>query len=128
MGTSRKVALVTGGSRGIGQGVAKELALTGFDLAINGRRPESDVLSQISDLKSAAHVLYFSGDVANLSDHTKMLDAIRGRFGRLDVLVNNAGVAPQVRADILDATPESFDRLMSINLGPYFLPRQLPTG
>jgi 3-oxoacyl-[acyl-carrier protein] reductase len=123
MGIQRKVALVTGGSRGIGLGVAMALGSNGFDLAVNGRREESDVASAISDLKSTgADVLYCQSDVASLPDHAKMLQTIRDRFRRLDVLVNNAGVAPETRADILDASVESFDRLININLrGPYFL-------
>jgi NAD(P)-dependent dehydrogenase (short-subunit alcohol dehydrogenase family) len=111
--TIRKVALVTGGSRGIGLGVARELAKSGFDVAITGRRDAREVGNEFA---------YFQSDVANLEDHAKLLDQLRARFARLDVLVNNAGVAPEVRADILDATPESFDRLIRINLrGPYFL-------
>lgn len=123
MSTSRKVALVTGGSRGIGLGVALALARAGFDVAINGRRGENDVRESLTAIAEAgAASLYCRADVANLADHAPMLDAVRARFGRLDLLVNNAGVAPSVRADILDATPESFDRLISINLrGPYFL-------
>jgi NAD(P)-dependent dehydrogenase (short-subunit alcohol dehydrogenase family) len=69
-----------------------------------------------------AKTVYCPSDVADLSGHVKLLDQIQLTFGRLDVLVNNAGVAPLVRADILEATPESFDRLIGINLrGPYFL-------
>src|SRR4051794_24900002 len=108
MANSRKVALITGGSRGIGLGVARELAASGYDLAINGRRPDADVASVLDELMSrGARALYVQGDVADLRDHQKMLDAIRDDFSRLDVLVNNAGVAAQPRADILDATPES---------------------
>jgi NAD(P)-dependent dehydrogenase (short-subunit alcohol dehydrogenase family) len=120
---SRPVSFITGGSRGIGLGIARELAAGGFDVAINGRRDASEVTNVISELKSAGgEAIYCQGDVADLSDHAKMLEQIRGRFGRLDVLVNNAGVAPDVRADLLDAGPQSFDRLISINLrGPYFL-------
>ena len=123
MQSQRKTALVTGGSRGIGLGVAKELAKSSFDIIINGRREESEVTQAISELRSlGVDVLYCTADVGNLSDQSKLLDAIRNRFGRLDVLVNNAGVAPEVRADILEATPESFDRVIGINLrGPYFL-------
>ncbi len=119
----KKVALITGGSRGIGFGVAKRLAMDGFDVAINGRRDASDVANAIADLqKLGAAVEYCQADVASRDDHAKMLAAVEKRFGRLDVLINNAGVAPSVRADILDATDESFDRLISINLrGPYFL-------
>jgi 3-oxoacyl-[acyl-carrier protein] reductase len=123
MANARKVALVTGGSRGIGLGVARALASGGFDVAINGRRDSTDVAPVIAELKSLGiDALYCQADVASLNDHKLMLDQVRERFGRLDVLVNNAGVAPEVRADILDATPESFDRLIRINLrGPYFL-------
>jgi len=118
-----KIALITGGSRGIGLGVAMALAKSGFDVAINGRRDASDVADAIKQLEAAgAKVLYCQADVASSDDHKKMLAAIKDRFGRLDVLVNNAGVAPSVRADILEAGEESFDRLIGINLkGPYFL-------
>jgi 3-oxoacyl-[acyl-carrier protein] reductase len=123
MANKKKVALVTGGSRGIGFGIATALARSGFDLAINGRRPASDVTETLQKLKNdGARSLYLQGDVADRADRAKMLHQIEREFGRLDVLVNNAGVAPDVRADLLDATEESFDRLMSINLkGPYFL-------
>ncbi len=120
---TRRVALVTGGSRGIGFGVALELAAAGFDLAINGRREQADAAEAIAKLQSAgAKVLYVRGDVADRNARSNMLEEIRKTFGRLDVLVNNAGVAPDVRADVLEASEESFDRLISINLkGPYFL-------
>lgn len=121
--TNKKVALVTGGSRGIGLGVAKHLAKSGFDVAINGRRPLADVQPVLDELKAlGSDPLYCPADVASQADHATMVDAILAKFGRLDALVNNAGVAPDVRADILDAGPESFDRLIGINLkGPYFL-------
>jgi 3-oxoacyl-[acyl-carrier protein] reductase len=121
--TSKKVALVTGGTRGIGLGISQQLARDGFDLAVNGRRPEADVAATLGDLrKLGAEVLYCRADVADATDRGQMADQIRAKYSRLDVLVNNAGVAPDVRADLLDATEESFDRLISINLrGPYFL-------
>jgi NAD(P)-dependent dehydrogenase (short-subunit alcohol dehydrogenase family) len=119
----KRVALVTGGSRGIGRGVAEAMADSGFDLAINGVREEgqvSDVLEAIAG--RGAQVAYCRGDVSVPADREAIVDAVRARFGRLDVLVNNAGVAPSVRADILDATEDSFDRIVGINLkGPYFL-------
>ncbi|QDU54794.1 3-ketoacyl-ACP reductase [Aeoliella mucimassa] len=120
---AKRVALVTGGSRGIGLGVAQSLARAGFNVVINGRRPENDVAESLASLQLlGADTLYCQADISQLDDHAKMLDTIRERFGRLDVLVNNAGVAPDVRADLLDASPESFDRLIRINLrGPYFL-------
>jgi len=121
--SKNKVAFITGGSRGIGLGVAKELAKAGFNVAINGRRDDAEVAPVLAELKAlGVDALYCRGDVADLPDHARMLDQIREKFGRLDVLVNNAGVAPSVRADVLEASPESFDRLISINLrGPYFL-------
>ncbi len=127
MPNSKKVALVTGGSRGIGLGIAKALAAAGFDLTINGRRDASDVAPVIADLQSAgAKVLYLQADVSDRALRGEMITHIEKAYGRLDVLVNNAGVAPDIRADILDAGEESFDRLVSINLkGPYFLTQQV---
>ena len=121
--TPKIVALVTGGTRGIGLGISQQLARDGFDLAVNGRRTEADVAAKLDDLKKfGAEVLYCQADVAEAADRANMVEQIRAKFGRLNVLVNNAGVAPEVRADLLDATEESFDRLISINLrGPYFL-------
>jgi 3-oxoacyl-[acyl-carrier protein] reductase len=120
---SKKVALVTGGTRGIGLGISQQLARDGFNLAVNGRREEVDVATTLDELKKlGTEVLYCQADIASAADRAKMVDAIRQKFGRLDALINNAGVAPDVRADLLDATEESFDRLISINLrGPYFL-------
>jgi NAD(P)-dependent dehydrogenase (short-subunit alcohol dehydrogenase family) len=120
---TRRVALVTGGTRGIGLGISQKLAADGFDLAVNGRREESEIADTLDALRSAgADVQYCRADVASADDREKMIAGIRERFGRLDVLVNNAGVAPNERADILDAGEASFDRLISINLkGPYFL-------
>jgi NAD(P)-dependent dehydrogenase (short-subunit alcohol dehydrogenase family) len=119
----KRVALVTGGGRGIGRGIAVSLAESGFDLAINGVRDAAQVAETVAALeKLGAAVEYCQGNVAEAADRQAVLDGVRKRFGRLDVLVNNAGVAPTERADILDATEESFDRLISINLkGPYFL-------
>src|SRR3954463_5227513 len=121
--TFKRVALVTGGSRGIGRGVAEALADSGFDLAINGVRNAEQVADVMSALrKCGADAHYVQGDVSVADDRQAIIDAVRARFGRLDVLVNNAGVAPNVRADILEASEDSFDRVVGINLkGPYFL-------
>jgi 3-oxoacyl-[acyl-carrier protein] reductase len=120
---SKRVALVTGGSRGIGRGIAEALADSGFDLAINGVRDAAQVGDVLEAIASrGADVAYCRGDVSSAGDREAIVDAVRSRFGRLDVLVNNAGVAPNVRADILEATEDSFDRVLGINLkGPYFL-------
>jgi 3-oxoacyl-[acyl-carrier protein] reductase len=119
---SRKVAAITGGGRGIGLGISTALAKEGFDLALCGQREESEVESLAGLRQLGAQVLYAKADVAKTADREAFLDAIRKRFGRLDVLVNNAGIAPKVRADILEAGEESFDDLIRVNLrGPYFL-------
>jgi NAD(P)-dependent dehydrogenase (short-subunit alcohol dehydrogenase family) len=119
----RKVALVTGGARGIGYGIAECLAQDGCDLVIGDIQEESAVAEALAGLKKlGAEVLYCRADVSNAAARAQMLEAIQARFGRLNVLINNAGVAPKVRADILEATEESFERLIKINLqGPYFL-------
>jgi NAD(P)-dependent dehydrogenase (short-subunit alcohol dehydrogenase family) len=120
---SKPVALITGSSRGIGLGVAASLVGSGFDIAVNGVRPAADVAAALESLaKRGAAVEYFQGDVGSAADRQSIIDAVRTHFGRLDCLVNNAGVAPSVRADMLDAAEESYDRVMNINLkGPYFL-------
>ncbi len=121
--TSRRVACITGGARGIGFGIAQALARDGFDIVIADIREESAAAEPVRALESlGAKVLYGMCDVSNAAARKALIERIRAVFGRLHVLVNNAGVAPSVRADILDATEESFERLMRINLqGPYFL-------
>lgn len=119
----KRVVLVTGGTRGIGLGVARALTAKGFDLAVNGVREEAAVASVVDELRAAGgEVHYVRGDVGERDDRARIVSAVRERFGRLHVLVNNAGVAPKERADVLEAGEESFDRLIRINLkGPYFL-------
>jgi 3-oxoacyl-[acyl-carrier protein] reductase len=121
--SAKRVALVTGGSRGIGLGIAEALADSGFDVAINGVREVAAVEDVVQSLaRRGSEVVYCRGDVAVAAERHGVVDAVRARFGRLDVLVNNAGVAPAVRADILEASEESFDRIVGVNLkGPYFL-------
>ena len=119
----KPVALVTGGSRGIGYGIAEHLADAGFDLAINGVRPEAAVGDALDALRNrGSDVIYCPGDVASMQSRAQMMERIKSHFGRLNVLVNNAGVAPKERRDILEATEESFQHMLSTNLqGPYFL-------
>jgi len=122
--------VVTGGSRGIGRGIALELAKLGYDLVIayydfddQGQPDESNAIEtqkQARGLGAACEILRM--DVSNTRDRTNLLELARSRFGRCNMLANNAGVAPSKRLDLLDATEESFDRVMNINLkGPYFL-------
>ena len=121
--SSRPVALVTGAGRGIGYGIASCLAAEGFDIAVCDVHPESAVEDAMQGLReTGAEALYCLADVTDAAARKRMLDEIKTRFGKLNVLVNNAGVAPKVRADITEASEESFERLMRINLqGPYFL-------
>src|SRR5882762_8198890 len=123
------VALITGASRGIGRGVALELAKLGYDLVINfagnlaaARQTASDCQSAGKTANRIARAELCQADIGNSGDRARLIEFTRSTFGRLDLLVNNAGVAPDVRADILEAGEESFDRLMNINVkGPYFL-------
>ncbi|GAB3703903.1 3-ketoacyl-ACP reductase [Spirosoma flavus] len=119
----KHVALITGGSRGIGYSIAEHLAKAGFDLAINGVRPEEAVTEALEGLRTlGAEVIYCPGDIASPEDRLTMLEKTKAHFGRLNVLVNNAGVAPKERRDILEATEESFHYVLSTNLqGAYFL-------
>jgi NAD(P)-dependent dehydrogenase (short-subunit alcohol dehydrogenase family) len=121
------VALVTGGGRGIGLGISKALARDGYDLAICGVRDAAAVADVLTELRSGGtRVEYYQADISKPGDRETLVAGIRQDFGRLNLLINNAGVAPKVRADILEATEESFDRLVSINLkGPYFLTQQV---
>lgn len=120
---SEKVAIVTGGSRGIGLGIVKCLLKDGFRVMLNGVRPEASVSDLLTELKaSGGDVAYCAGDIADAAARENIINATRETFGALHVLVNNAGVAPKVRADLLEATEESYDWVMDVNLkGPYFL-------
>ena len=123
---NRRVALVTGASRGIGRGIAIELARIGCDVMINYISNETAAEEAREEAIAAsggkAKVAITQADISELADHTNLLDATRNEFGRLDFLVNNAGVASNKRVDLLEASEESFDRLIKINLkGPYFL-------
>ncbi len=119
----RLISLITGAGRGIGYGIAECLARDGSDIVVCDIHEESVVAEAMNSLRNlGAEVLYCRADVTDAQARRRMLDEIKEKFGRLNVLVNNAGVAPKVRADILDATEESFERLIRINLqGPYFL-------
>jgi NAD(P)-dependent dehydrogenase (short-subunit alcohol dehydrogenase family) len=117
------VALVTGAARGIGRAIALQLARDGYAVAIN-------YVSSTQHAEELRHAITSAGgraeciraDVSSADDRRALIDAIRDRFGRIDLLVNNAGVAPAQRADLLDATEQSFTRMIDVNLrGPYFL-------
>jgi 3-oxoacyl-[acyl-carrier protein] reductase len=116
----KPVALITGGSRGIGRAIARELASTHHVIATyKGRRDAAETLRA----ETGAEI--FRCDVASAADRQALLEFARQRFGRLDLLINNAGMAPRERRDILEATEESFDEVLAANLkGPYFLTQQ----
>ncbi len=123
------MALITGASRGIGRGIALELAKLGYDLVVNfvghavaAQQTAEDCLVAARACGYAIRAEPCQADVSLAADRAKLVAFTRERFGRIDLLVNNAGVAPSVRADLLEATEESFDRLIAINVkGPYFL-------
>ena len=126
---NRPVALVTGAGRGIGRAVALDLARNGYDIAANDiafDRSGGDAAHPAELEKTAAALgaalLAVPGDIGDLGRHEPILQAVRDRFGRLDLLVNNAGIAPSERKDILETGPESYDRIMAVNArGTFFL-------
>lgn len=123
------VALITGASRGIGRGIALELAKLGWDLVINYAGQQAAAEQTATDAAGRADVRHRAiraeicqADISVAADRARLLAFTRDTFGRLDLLVNNAGVAPRVRADLLETTEESFDRLLATNAkGPFFL-------
>lgn len=120
---SERVAIVTGASRGIGRAVALGLGQAGWHVAINYAR-NADAAEEVKRAIESAggRGLIVQADISDTADRKRLVDETLQTFGRIDALINNAGVAPDVRADLLDASEASFDRLIDINLkGPYFL-------
>ena len=119
---SRPAAIVTGGARGIGLACAEALADAGFDiLVVDLAEKAGDGLA--ADITArGAKFAYHCGDIADLDDHAALVDAVTSAFGRIDCLVNNAGIGAVVRGDLLELKPENFDRILAINLrGTVFL-------
>jgi NAD(P)-dependent dehydrogenase (short-subunit alcohol dehydrogenase family) len=119
----KPAALVTGGNRGIGRGIALALAARGFDVVINDLERTSDTEFTVHEAQArGARAAFVAGDIADTTEHKKLVQGAFAAFGRIDCLVNNAGVQVKVRGDLLDVTEESFDRLIQINLrGTFFL-------
>ncbi len=119
----QKVAVVTGAARGIGYSIALQLARDGCAIAIFDISEPEKVEENIKELKKECQpVLYFQGDLAQSKDHDNFCKQVMKEYGRIDFLINNAGVAPRVRMDILETTEENFDFVMNINLkGTFFL-------
>ncbi len=126
-------ALITGASRGIGRGIALALAARGWSLILNYARQESAARETAQDCLAQAlaaghhieaHIV--AADISSREDRERLVARARELAGRCDLLVNNAGIAPTVRADLLEASEESFDQLIATNLkGPYFLTQQV---
>ena len=120
-----KTACVTGAAGGIGLAIARGLAEAGYSVLIADIKETAEAQQTIRDFQGTGHT-YVQADVSSASDRAKILDAIKKTYGRLDLLVNNAGVAPRERKDLLETTEESYDRLMAVNLkGPFFLTQLL---
>ncbi len=120
--------LVTGGGRGIGAGIVDKLAAEGWNVAFCGRKPVEEFSTRCAEIEAKYNVkaLYIQADVSNAHDRERLLNAVLEKFGSIEALVNNAGVAPQVRCDLLEMSEESFDRVMNINLkGPFFLTQRI---
>jgi len=120
------VALITGGSRGIGRGIALALAGAGFDLVVNYKANSEAARETARDCVAAAkngiRAEICQANIAERCDREELVDFVEVKFGRIDLLVNNAGIAPKVRADLLECAEESFDELMETNCkGPFFL-------
>jgi len=123
----KKNVLITGGSRGIGLGIAKELAKIGCNLAINGMRQKEQVTGTLQELKDlGAEVVYCHGDISSASGRSKIIRTTLKKFEKIHVLINNAGVAPKERSDLLEVTEESYDRVVNTNLkGSFFLTQEI---
>jgi NAD(P)-dependent dehydrogenase (short-subunit alcohol dehydrogenase family) len=123
----RPVALITGGRRGIGRGIAFALAEAGFDLVINDLERDADAEATLAGVgERGATASFVAADVADLAAHPRLVDAAFAAFGGLDCLVNNAAVSVLSRGDLLEVAPASYDRCLNVNLrGPFFLTQRI---
>ncbi|MCI8442787.1 MAG: 3-ketoacyl-ACP reductase [Provencibacterium sp.] len=119
----KKVAVVTGSRRGIGLGIARALAKEGYQTVLSAVSPAETAQALLKELESEKlDVCYIPCDISKREDRERLLDTAIAQYGRLDVLVNNAGVAPAERLDLLETTEESFERLMRVNCeGTFFM-------
>jgi 3-oxoacyl-[acyl-carrier protein] reductase len=113
----RPVAIITGGRRGIGLGIAKSIAADGFDIALTGIGEAVENDPALEELKAlGANAIYVQSDLARLDTHGQAVATVLDTYGRVDCLVNNAGIASVVRGDFLEMTPENFDTIIDTNL------------
>ena len=123
MPSSNPVALVTGASRGIGRAIAVELAAAGYDIVVNyvARQDAADETAALVSAKGR-EALLAQADISSSTDRESLLESVREKFGRIDVLVNNAALAPRERVDLLESKEDHYDRTLDVNLkGPFFL-------
>ena len=112
----KKTAIVTGSSRGIGFGVLKRLGRDGFQVVMVATGSQEKNQKALDELKEEGiECIYIQANIGNHDDRLKIVEETVKAYGNIDVLVNNAGVAPTIRADLLDMTEESFERVISIN-------------
>ncbi len=127
MSSNSPVALVTGASRGIGRAIAVELAAAGYDIVVNFVS-QAEAAEETAALvaKEGREALLAQADISSAEDRASMIEETRSRFGRIDVLVNNAALAPRERVDLLESSEEHYDRTLDVNLkGPFFLTRSI---
>lgn len=123
----QRVALVTGGVRGIGRGACVALADAGFDIGIVSMEAEDEAAPVLAELRARGRLgHYVRQDIADLDRHAALVREIQDRVGAVDCLVNNAGVTSLVRGDLLQLSPASFDRSVAVNLrGTFFLTQEV---
>lgn len=122
----KKVAVVTGGARGIGLAITRILIEKGYAVCVLGQRDVSQLSDEFQALMNAGEILYYQGSIANEAQRRSFVDEISNRYQRVDVLVNNAGIAPRVRMDMLETTEESFDEVLNVNLkGTMFMTQMI---
>ncbi len=120
----KKTAIVTGGARGIGLGISLALAGGGYDIAAVGMRSEEQCAEAMEKIRSAGGKAstYHVCDISLAEERARLLDEVLSRHSSINLLVNNAGIAPPKRADILEAEAQSFEKVIKTNLeAPYFL-------
>jgi len=119
---SRRVALVTGGGRGIGSGIAVALGAAGWNVAVNYRGNAAAAAETVEMIGAGSTAVAIQADIASAGDRAHLVNDVLAIFGRIDLLVNNAGMAPRRRVDVLEVSEASYDEVMAVNLkGPFFL-------